>query len=74
MTPEELKKLEKAVKKNKRLAGEKAMELHDLVEDGLPGAYLQLMQVAQETFDACKAWDDANKALATAQAESPESA
>ncbi len=69
MTPEELKALEKAVKRNKRLAGEKAMELHDLVEDGLPGAYLQLMDVAQETFDACKVWDDATKALQAAQAE-----
>ncbi len=69
MTPEELKALEKAVKRNKRLAGEKAMELHDLVEDGLPGAYLQLMDVAQETFDACKAWDDATKTLQAAQTE-----
>ena len=69
MTPEELKKLEKAVKKNKRLAGEKAMELHDLVEDKLPGGYLDLMSVAQETFEACKAWDDATKALAEAQSE-----
>jgi hypothetical protein len=69
MTPEELKKLEKNVKKMKRLAGEKAMELHDLVEDGLPAAYLQLMDVAQQTYDACKDWDDATKALSEAQAE-----
>lgn len=69
MTPEELKKLEKTVKKNKRLAGEKAMELHDLVEDKLPAGYLDLMTVAEETFEACKAWDDANKAFLAAQSE-----
>lgn len=69
MTPEELKKLEKEVKKTKRLAGEKAMELHDLIEDRLPDAYLELMGVAQATYDACKAWDDANKALQAAQVE-----
>lgn len=61
MSDEELKKLEKEVKKNKRLAGEAAMELHDLIEDKLPDAYGELMGVAQATYDACKAWDEANK-------------
>jgi hypothetical protein len=61
MTDEELKKLEKDVKKNKRLASEKAMELHDLIEDKLPEAYGEIMGIAQATFDACKAWDEANK-------------
>ncbi len=61
MTEEELKKLEKDVKKNKRLASEKAMELHDLIEDRLPDAYGELMGIAQATFDACLAWDEANK-------------
>lgn len=69
MTPEEIRKLEKTVKKNKRLASEKAMELHDLIEDRLPGAYMEIMDTAQATFEACKAWDEANKALLTAQAE-----
>ncbi len=69
MTPEELKKLEKNVKKNKRLASEKAMELHDLVEDRLPAAYMEIMDIAQATYDACEAWDQANKALLAAQAE-----
>jgi hypothetical protein len=69
MTPEEIKKLEKNVKKTKRLAGEKAMELHDLIEDRLPDAYRELMDTAQATFDACKDWDEANKALQAAQAE-----
>ncbi len=61
MTEEELKKLEKDVKKTKRLANEKAMELHDLIEDRLPDAYGELMGIAQATFDACKEWDEANK-------------
>ena len=33
MNEEERRKLEKEVKKTKRLAGEAAMELHDLIED-----------------------------------------
>jgi hypothetical protein len=61
MTDEELKMLEKEVKKNKRLAGEAAMELHDLIEDRLPDAYGELMAVAQNAYDACKAWDEANQ-------------
>lgn len=70
MTDEELKKLEKEVKKAKRLAGEAAMELHDLIEDRLPDAYGDLMAIAQATYDACKAWDDANqKFLAASTAD-----
>ena len=49
------------MKKNKRLASEQAMELHDLIEDKLPEAYGEIMGIAQATFDACKAWDEANK-------------
>jgi hypothetical protein len=69
MTPEELRKLEKKVKKTKRLASEQAMELHDLIEDRLPEAYGELMGIAQATYDACKAWDEANQKLNAAQAE-----
>ncbi len=69
MTPEELKKLEKNVKKTKRLASEQAMALHDLVEDRLPAAYKEIMEIAQATFDACKAWDEANQALLSAQSK-----
>lgn len=61
MTDEELKKLEKEVKKTKRIASEAAMELHDLIEDRLPDAYGELMAIAQATYDACKAWDEANQ-------------
>jgi hypothetical protein len=66
---EELKKLEKDVKKNKRLASEQAMELHDLIEDKLPEAYDEIMGIAEATYNACKAWDEANKKLIAAQAE-----
>ena len=69
MTSEEIKALEKEVKKNKRLASEQAMELHDLIEDKLPDAYGELMGIAQATFDACKAWDEANQKLLAAQSE-----
>lgn len=68
MTDEELKKLDKDVKKNKRIASEKAMELHDLIEDRLPDAYGEIMGIAQATFDACKAWDEANKNFLAASA------
>lgn len=66
MSDEELKKLEKDVKKAKRLASEAAMELHDLIEDRLPDAYGELMGIAQATYDACKAWDEANQKLLAA--------
>ena len=69
MTSEELRKLEKDVKKTKRLASEQAMELHDLIEDRLPEAYAEIMGIAQATYDACKAWDEANQKLNAAQAE-----
>jgi hypothetical protein len=69
MTDEELRKLEKEVKKTKRLASEAAMELHDLIEDRLPDAYGELMATAQKTYDACKAWDDANKKFLAVNAE-----
>ncbi len=68
MNPEELKKLEKEVKKNKRLANEQASVLHDLIEDRLPDAYGEIMGIAQATYDACKAWDEANQKLIAAQA------
>lgn len=63
---DELKALEKEVKKAKRLANEQASVLHDLIEDSLPEAYGQLMGIAQATYDACKAWDEANQKLKAA--------
>jgi hypothetical protein len=63
MTPEELKDLQKAVKKAKRIAVEKAGELHDLVEDRLPAAFEEIPAVAQATYEACQAWAQATARL-----------
>jgi hypothetical protein len=68
MTEEELKALEKAVKKAKRIASERASELHDLVEDRLPAAYEEIPTIAQTTYDACQAWAEAVAKLDAAQA------
>lgn len=69
MTPEELKQIQKAVKKAKRIATERAGELHDLVEDRLPAAYEEIPAVAQATYDACQAWAEAEAACKAAEAE-----
>jgi hypothetical protein len=67
MTPEELQKLEKEVAKAKRIASEWASQMHDLVEDRLPASYEEIPQLAQSTFDACKAWAEASEKLKTAK-------
>ena len=68
MTDDELKTLEKAVKKAKRIASERASELHDLVEDRLPAAYDEIPAIAQATYDACRAWAEADAKLQAATA------
>jgi hypothetical protein len=70
MTPEELKTLNKAAKRAKRIATEKAGELHDLVEDRLPAAYEEIPAMAQATYEACVAWAQADAAYKAAEAES----
>ncbi len=67
MNEEELKDLDKEVKKLKRMASEWASQLHDLVEDRLPAGYQEIPGIAQSTYDACKAWADANARLSAAQ-------
>jgi hypothetical protein len=67
MTEDELKDLDREVKKLKRMASEWASQLHDLVEDRLPAGYEEIPGIAQSTYDACKAWADANARLAAAQ-------
>lgn len=66
MSEEELKELEREVKKLKRVASEWASQLHDLVEDRLPAAYAEIPSIAQATYDACKAWAEANARLEAA--------
>lgn len=63
MNEEELKAMQKTVKKLKRIASEKAGELHDLVEDRLPAAYEEIPVIASATYEACKAWAEAEKQL-----------
>jgi hypothetical protein len=60
MTPEDLKALKKQASKAKRIATEKAGELHDLVEDRLPAGFEDLPAVAEECYAACQAWAKAN--------------
>lgn len=59
MTAEELKALKKQASKAKRIATEKAGELHDLVEDRLPAGYEDLPAMAEACYAACQAWDKA---------------
>lgn len=67
MTDEELRSLDREVKKLKRIAGEWAAQLHDLVEERLPAGYTEIPGIAQSTYDACKAWADANAKLNSTQ-------
>lgn len=67
MTEEELKALDKEVKKLKRLASEWASQLHDLVEDRLPAGYQEIPGIAQSTYEACQAWAEAHARLGAAQ-------
>lgn len=67
MTEEELKELDREVKKLKRMASEQASQLHDLMEDRLPAAFEEIHGIAQATYDACKAWADAVARLNAAQ-------
>lgn len=69
MTDEELKALDREVRKLKRISSEWASQLHDLVEDKLPAGYQEIPGIAQSTYDACKAWADANARLQAAQKE-----
>ncbi|MDR2092831.1 MAG: hypothetical protein LBP58_05895 [Azoarcus sp.] len=67
MNGEERKALDKEVRRLKRIASEWAGQLHDLVEDRLPAAYAEIPAMAQATFDACKAWAEADARLRAAQ-------
>ncbi len=70
MTEEELKALQKQVRKAKRIATEKAGELHDLVEDSLPAGYKKLPATADECYAACQVWEKLNSELIAAETES----
>jgi hypothetical protein len=67
MDEAELKELEKEARKLKRIAAEWAGQLHDLVEDRLPAGYQEIPGIAQSTYDACRAWAEANAKLNSMQ-------
>jgi hypothetical protein len=67
MSEDEIKELDKEVKRLKRIAGDWAGQMHDLVEERLPAAYQEIPALAQSTFDACRAWAEANSRLTTLQ-------
>ncbi len=67
MSNEELVALDKEVRRLKRIAAEWAARMHDLVEERLPAAYLEIPALSQFTFNACKAWADASARLAAAE-------
>lgn len=59
----DLKAQDREVKRLKRVAGEWAAQLHDLVEERLPAAFEEIPAIAQATYDACRAWDTAQRKL-----------
>lgn len=68
MTDEDrVKALDQELRTAKRIAPEWAMQLHDLVEEGSPREYRQLMPLAEATFQACQAWDEARTRLEAAR-------
>ncbi len=69
MTDDELKAMLKATKRAKRVATERAGELHDLVEDRLPAAYEEIPAMAQAAYEACQAWAEAEAAYQAAEAQ-----
>ncbi len=68
MTQDELKAMLKAAKRARRIATERAGELHDLVEDRLPAAYREIPAIAQAAYEACQAWEEAEEAYKAAEA------
>jgi hypothetical protein len=71
MTEDELKALQKQVRKAKRIATEKAGELHDLVEDRLPAAYEEIHGIADACYEACQEWEKLDAQLRAVEAGAP---
>lgn len=65
MEQQQLEQLQKEVRRAKRIASERAGELHDLVEDRLPAAFEELPSMAKACYEACQHWADLNEQLAT---------
>jgi len=67
MNEEQLQSLRKQVNKAKRIASERAGELHDLVEERLPQDYKDIPEIAQACYDACQEWEQLNNKLKEAE-------
>lgn len=64
MSSEEIAKLETEINRLKFKAGQKASELHDLIEDRLLTDFEDIPAFAEAAYVACKAWSDKQKELA----------
>jgi len=70
MTAEEICELEILVNKLKFKAGQKASDLHDLIEDRLLTDFEDIPQFAEIAYKACKEWNNKNKELIEARKNS----
>ncbi len=59
----DIQALQKQVRKAKRIASERAAELHDLVEERLPAAYEEIPEIAKACYEACYEWAQVNSQL-----------
>jgi len=65
MSTEETVDLGKQVAKLKFIAGQKASELHDLIEDRLWTDFEEIPAVSEAAYTACKAWKEKQAELNT---------
>ena len=63
MSPIEYKELERQVNKLKFKAGQKASDLHDLIEDRLLTDFEDIPAFAEAAYNACKEWHEKNQEL-----------
>jgi len=70
MKAEEIGELEILVNKLKFKAGQKASDLHDLIEDRLMTDFEDIPYFAESAYAACKEWNTKNKELLAAKQQS----
>ena len=63
----DIKSLEKEVAKRKRVASEWAGKMHDRAEERLPEGLEEIHEIAEGTYNACRAWKEAVDTLRAAQ-------
>lgn len=59
----DIDELEREVHRFKHVASEWAGQLHDLAEVRLPAAFEKQPGISAKTYEACRAWADANARL-----------